>query len=205
MVVARDDAQAGRARRVSLGARGTRGGDAAQCVILVRDEPRAERRQWSVAHEIGEHLAHVVFQRLAADPREVPRGAREQVANRLAARLLLPLAWFRPIAEGCGWDLPTLKARFFTASHELIARRMLDFEPPVVITIFDHGRLTFRRGNLAGAAPPALSPDERDCWRSTHLSGVAAAWPSDCHAVRAWPIHEPGWKREILRTALTTE
>jgi len=42
-----------------------------------------------VAHEIGEHLAHRVFQRLAVDPRDTPSGTREQVANALASRLLL--------------------------------------------------------------------------------------------------------------------
>src|SRR5262249_2988455 len=90
MVVARDGAPAGRARRARLSACS---GGAAQTVILVRDEPRPERRQWSVAHEIGEQLAQGVFARLALEPEETASGTREQVANALAGRLLLPTAW----------------------------------------------------------------------------------------------------------------
>lgn len=199
LVVALDRAQAGRARRVRIGS-----GGSPQGVILVRDEPRPERRQWSVAHEIGEHLAAGVFQRLSVDPRETPGGTREQVANALASRLLLPGGWFERAAAACDWDLPTLKRRFATASHELIARRMLDFPPRAIVSIFDHGRLTFRRGNLSHGTP-ALSPCEHDCWRTTHLTGEPTALPSDEPRVRAWPIHEPGWKREILRTAIVAD
>src|SRR5262245_50975331 len=67
MIVARDGAAAGRARRLRLG---SRAGGAEQSLILLRDDPRPERRHWSVAHEIGEHLAHQVFQRLNVDPAE---------------------------------------------------------------------------------------------------------------------------------------
>ncbi len=187
-----------------IGPRGCRGDSSPQSLILVRDEPRPERRQWSVAHEIGEHLAQGVFQRLAVDPRKRPVAPREQIANALAARLLLPAAWYEPAAEACGWDLPTLKGRFATTSHELVARRMLDFAPRVIISIFDHARLTFRRGNLPGGTP-ALSACERDCWRAVHTTGEAAACPSNEPRVRGWPIHEPTWKREILRTTIVTE
>ena len=196
MVVARDGAPAGRARRARLGAHAR--GDA-QTVILVRDEPRPERRQWSVAHEIGEQLAHRVFVRLSVEPEEAALGMREQVANALAGRLLLPAAWFGDAAMACDWDLPALKRQFDTASHELIARRMLDFAPSAVITIFDHGGLSFRRGNFPGHPGP-LSPAEQACWKQVHTFNVAAALPGNRPHVFGWPIHEPGWKREILRT-----
>ena len=45
-----------------------RGGSRA--TILLRPEPRHERRHWAVAHEIGEHVAHRVFAGWGADPRE---------------------------------------------------------------------------------------------------------------------------------------
>ena len=86
----------------------------------------------AVAHEIGEHIAYRVFARWGADPVETAANAREQVANWLAGRLLLPTAWFAADGTACGWDLLALKARYNTASHELIARRMLECRPPVM-------------------------------------------------------------------------
>lgn len=194
--VVRDDTQHGRARYARL--RGI-GGRPPRPTILLRDDPRSERRQWAVAHEIGEHHAARIFEHWGVDPREAP-ALREQAANRFAARLLLPEAWFFPTATECDWDLLALKERFSTASHELIARRMLDRpEPPVIVTILDHDRVTFRRGNTGGRTPP-LSPVERTCQRSAHRTGEPCRGDDPTHITTAWPIHEPGWPREILRT-----
>ena len=123
---------------------------------------RGERRQWAVAHEIGEHAAFRVFLRWGVDGRVVDPRSREEVANQLAGRLLLPTEWFTADAAATHWDLLALKARYSTASHELIARRMLECSPPVIVTIIDQGAVYFRRGNLPGRAPP-LSTVEKDC------------------------------------------
>jgi IrrE N-terminal-like domain len=197
LAVAWDDRQQGRGRIVRL--REFAGGEA-HGSILLRPDPRRERLQWAVAHEIGETCAGRVFQQLQVDPREAPAGAREMVANQLAGRLLLPQPWFAIDGLHCGWDLFELKSRYRTASHELIARRMLDFSPPVVITIFDHARRTFRRGNLPGRLPPLL-PLELSAWQEAHQSGRPVAASNHLFTVRAWPVHEPDWKREIVRTA----
>jgi hypothetical protein len=196
LAVAWDDRQHGRGRIVRL--RGFAGTEARESILL-RPDPRRERLQWAVAHEIGEAFACEVFQQLGVDPREAPAGAREMVANQLAGRLLLPEPWFGVDGLNCGWDLFELKSRFQTASHELIARRMLDFRPPVVITIFDHARRTFRRGNMPGRLP-SLLPIELSAWQGAHRSGHPVAASNHLCAVRAWPVHEPDWKREILRT-----
>jgi predicted transcriptional regulator len=194
--VAWDERQSGRGRVVRLR---EFGGPASRGSILLRPDPRPERLQWAIAHEIGELYAAQVFERLAVDPREAPLGSREAVANQLAGRLLLPYPWFAEHGAACGWDLCHLKARFQTASHELIARRMLDYSTPVVIAIFDHGKRTFRRGNLPGRLP-ALTPQEAAAWREAHESGAAVDRCDHHLRVRAWPIHEADWKREILRT-----
>jgi predicted transcriptional regulator len=191
-----DERQEGRGRVVRLS---ERAGRRLSGSIMVRPDARPERLQWAIAHEIGETSAVRVFDRLGVDPREAPPTARESVANHLAARLLLPRAWFAEAAAACGWDLFALKARFSTASHELVARRMLDFAVPIAITIFDHGRRTFRRGNLVGRLPPLL-PLERLAWRAVHEGGRAVVKADHLARVQAWPVHEPDWKREILRT-----
>ena len=200
VLVARDDGQSGRARyaRVS-GQPGSRHAAGNTPAILIRSDPRPERRQWAVAHELGEHVAHEVFARLAVDPAEAPSAAREAVANYLASRLLLPSPWFSSVGRACDWELPHLKQTFVTASNELIARRMLDFEPAACISIFDQRRLTFRATNQPGRPPPP-TPVERACRLAAHRSGQSVTKTGELLRVRVWPIHEPDWKREIVRT-----
>ncbi len=194
IAVAPDDRQGGRARYVRLR---PWAGESPRPAILLRGDPRPEREHWAVAHEIGEHAAPRVFAQLGVDAREAP-AARETVANWLAARLLLPTDSFHADGRACDWNLAALKRRYPTASHELIARRMLDAEPPVVISVFDHGRLGFRRGNLAGAIPPP-NEAERHCQADAHRNGFPCAATALGCTVDAWPVHEPGWRREILR------
>ncbi len=103
-----DDGQQGRARCVRL--KGQRG-QPPRAAVLLRSEPRSERRQWALAHEIGEQLAPRVFSRLGVDPRETSPKAREAIANQMAGRLLLPRAWFFHEAQHCSWDVAALKRR----------------------------------------------------------------------------------------------
>jgi predicted transcriptional regulator len=171
--------------------------------ILLHPEPRMERRQWAVAHELGEAAAYQVFERLDQDPRAVRANVREQVANWLAGRLLIPSRWWHSSGDDADWDLLVLKQRFSTASHELLARRMLDAEPPVVITIFDQGSITFRHGNH-GFRPPRWSEDEERC----RMQSSDEARPIDHEGpprIRSWPIHEQKWLREIIRTEYAEE
>jgi len=202
LVVARDAAMEVRARLVRLGD----GGGAMRGAILVADEPRRERRHWAVAHEIGESVAHRVFAMLGVDLRDLPPAARERVANHLASCLLLPRDWFAADGRTVDWDLFALKQIYCTASHELIARRMLEMSPLVIITLFDQGQPQWRRSNVL-QRPPRLTSHETDSWRKTHQHGqptryVCEDLPEGIEDVRCWPIHEPGWRREILRTAI---
>jgi hypothetical protein len=160
-----------------------------------------------VAHEIGESHAYRVFCELGVNFAEVPSATREAVANRLAGCLLLPRDWF--IADGVvvDWDLYELKARYSTASHEMIARRMLEMPRPVIITLADHGKKVWRMSNCRFRTPP-MTPPEIEVWKAAHERGKAARCdarelPEGIDDVRAWPIHEPDWRREIVRTALT--
>ncbi len=193
--VAYDSRQSGRGRIVSLAGGPVQPAES----ILLRPEPRPERVQWAVAHELGEKFACDVFGALGVDPREAPRGARETVANRLAGRILLPSGPFGDHARRCGWDLVELKRRWSTASHELIARRMLDFEPWIVITVFDNGRPTFRGANRYRRRPP-LEPGEMQCRELVDRTGAPQTHEEPTYRVQGWPVNEAQWKREILRT-----
>jgi hypothetical protein len=195
IAVALDDRQHGRARYVRLA---NQWSEHPKPTILIKPEPRAERRQWAIAHEIGEHLASRVFAAWGLDPRETMPNAREHTANQMAVRLLLPTAWFEPDATQCSWNLLALKLRYPTASHELIARRMLQCRPAVIITVFDQGRVTFRQGNLSNRVPPP-TPAEMLCWKQTHDSCRPCRIRQNAKLVQGWPVHEEGWRREILR------
>lgn len=203
LVVARDFAMPCRGRFVRLA--DWEGGEGGQGTIVVGVAERPEREQWAVAHEIGESIAHRVFERLGVAFYEALPTARELVANRLASALLLPRRWFAADARELAWDLLALKDRYSTASHELIARRMLEMRPPIVITVCDQGRVHWRRSNVTARSPDLLR-EERAVWRKAHKTGLVACNSLDAEtgleSVCCWPIHEPGWKREIIRSEI---
>jgi Zn-dependent peptidase ImmA (M78 family) len=187
-----DDRQRGRARLVNLAV-----GERNTPSIFVKHDPRPERLHWAVAHEVGEALAEQVFKELAVDADLAPQQAREMVANGMAARLLLPEKQFHRDGQECNWDLLRLKEIYVTASHELIARRMLDFPSPVIVAVYDQNQLTWRKSNTGFRLPP---PGEREiyCRRQAHET-CQPIYDDGPPAIRAWPIHEPNWKREIVR------
>jgi hypothetical protein len=205
LIVVKDVASGTRARFVQLGGMGSD----AQGTILLADDPRPERRQWAVAHEIGESYAYRVFAELGVDVLDAGPAAREAVANRLAGCLLLPRDWFFADGNAVDWDLFELKVRYATASHEMIARRMLEMPPPVIITLFDHGKQQWRKSNRHFRTPPMTRP-EVAAWQAAHELGAAARCdraelPEGIEDVRAWPVHESQWKREIMRITLADE
>ncbi|MBX9791352.1 MAG: ImmA/IrrE family metallo-endopeptidase [Pirellulales bacterium] len=195
LAVLEDSGQRPRARLVRVA--DPRGGPSRPSIVLSA-EPRGERRQWAVAHEIGEHLAGRCFEQLNWSVDDVPLDTRESLANQLARRLLLPSEWFARDAANDDWELPLLKQRYATASHELIAWRTLDLPEPAIVTVFDHGRVTWRRTNLAGRAP-LMSAVEQAAWRFAHKQGAIYRTREHGARIVAWPIHELDWRREIVR------
>ncbi len=196
LTVARDDRQGGRARLVKDAVRvgGRRG------TIFIRSDPRPERCAWAVAHELGEDHAWQVCEAIGAAAADLEAATREWLANVFAARLLLPTAWFERDCATCDWDLHQLKERYRTASHELIGRRMLDGATPMVISVFDGGRCTFRRSNARNGAASATSR-ELSCRAKCAAEGCDVRWLGPPR-VDAWAVHEPGWRREIVRMEL---
>lgn len=193
--VALDASQATRGRQKSLDG---------QRLILVKPDDRPERLHWAVAHELGEIHAWKIWSRVGVEGDDAPDGLREQVANLFATRFLLPQMWFAQDASECDEDLVLLKSRYATASHELIARRMLDLQPETVLTIADQGRMTSRQ-NGYGRRINRLTPEETAIWRSVHDTGVAMSRAGAGFRIRGWAIHEPQWKREILLSLFTEE
>jgi Zn-dependent peptidase ImmA (M78 family) len=185
-------------------ARGRAQRAAGQPQIFLRPEPTEERHQWTVAHEIGEHLKASFLARLGISPEETRAMAGESLANLFAHRLLVPTAWFGADAPAADYDLLELKERYRTASHEVIAWRFLDLPAPCIITIVDNDAITKRRSN-AWKTRKELAPPEERCRRYVHERGkprlvCVAGW-----TVQGWPVHQKDWQREILRSVAPTD
>jgi Zn-dependent peptidase ImmA (M78 family) len=202
LIVARDGRSDVRGRFVRM----AHPGGVGRGTIFLAEEPRRERRQWATAHEIGEFAALRVFDMLSVDAEDIVPAEREMVANQLANGILLPHDWFRADGYAVDWDLFELKQVYTTASHELIARRMLAMSPAVIVSLFDQGKLIWRKSNVL-RRPPLLVPAEQGTWQVAHEDNQPAQYecrdlPDGLRDVRCWPVHEPRWKREILRTTL---
>jgi Zn-dependent peptidase ImmA (M78 family) len=170
--------------------------------IYLRPEPSEERHQWTVAHEIGEHLKAGMLARLGVRPHETPALAGESLANLFAHRLLVPTPWFAEDAPACDYDVLELKRRYRTASHEVIAWRLLDLPEPCIVTIVDNDRIAKRRSNANAWRVKAkqMEAPEQQCQRHVHRSGEPRVVRQGSWTVQGWPVHRADWKREILRS-----
>ncbi len=169
--------------------------------IYLRPEPTEERHQWTVAHEIGEHLKPELMQRLDVEPRQMKAMAGESLANLFAYRLLVPSCWFDADARALDYDLLRLKPRYRTSSHEVIALRFLDLPEPCVITVIDNDHVSRRRSN-GPRVTRELLPAETKCREYVNRTGRPRTIRADGVTVQGWPVHVPDWKREILRSVL---
>jgi Zn-dependent peptidase ImmA (M78 family) len=169
--------------------------------IYLRPEPTEERHQWTVAHEIGEHMKTVLLQRLNVTPEETRSMAGELLANLFAHHLLVPTSWYADDAGAVGYDLARLKKRYRTASHEVLALRMLDLSGQCIITIIDNDHIHKRRSN-AWPVRKELEPPEDKCRVFVNKHGKPHTVRATGWTVRGWPVHQAGWKREILRSVM---
>jgi Zn-dependent peptidase ImmA (M78 family) len=172
--------------------------------IYLRPEPREERHQWTVAHEIGEHLKISLLQRLGIAPEQTRAMMGESLANHFAYRLLVPSCWFAADAPDYDYDLLELKRRYHTASHEVIAWRLLDLPEPCIITIVDNDHISRRRSN-ARQIHRRLEPAEQECQHYVHYYSRPHVVQEGGWTVQGWPVHQADWKREILRSLVEDE
>jgi hypothetical protein len=158
-----------------------------------------ESRQWAAAQAIGEHLKPDLLRRLGFDPASRQSLPGESLAGLLARLLLTPTSWFAGDARACGWDVPEIKTLYATAGYEVVAWRLLDLPEPCVITIVENDHVHRRRSN-AWRVNKTLHPAERECQRYVHHYSRPHVVSTDGWTVQGWPLHEPDWKREILRS-----
>ncbi len=185
--------QAGKPKR-------TRG---SQQIFLSADQS-PEQQQWTVAQAIGDHLKPQLLQRLGFPPDQRPALMGESLPNLLAQHLLVPRDWLQHEARSCDFDLLELKRRFPTASHEVIAWRLLDLSEPCIITVVDNDHIHRRRSN-AYRVRKELSEPEKECQRYVSRYSRPTVLRDQGWTVQGWPIHQADWKREILRSVVDEE
>src|SRR5262249_21026049 len=190
MVICLDKRQAQRGRAQRAGGKKQ---------IYLRPEPREERHQWTVAHEIGEHIKSELLSRLGMEPGQTRAMAGESLANLFAYRRLVPTCWLAEDAPAQDYDLLALKERYTTSSHEVLAWRFLDLPEPCIVTIIDNETITRRRSN-AWPIKRKLEPVEQKCQRHVHHHGRPFRVQETGWTVQGWPVHQLDWKREILRS-----
>jgi Zn-dependent peptidase ImmA (M78 family) len=169
--------------------------------IFLRPEPTEERHQWTVAHEIGEHMKSTLLERLHIPPERTRAMFGESLANLFAHRLLVPTCWFAGDAPACDYDVLELKQRYRTSSHEVIAVRLLDLPEPCIITIIDNDHIHRRRSN-AWRVRRRLEHAEEQCQRYVHHYSRPTLVQEGGWTVQGWPVHQADWKREILRSVV---
>lgn len=173
-------------------------------VILIRPEDRPERIQWTVAHEIGEIIAHRIYEN---DPDlfdDSLHRMRENISNLVACRLLVPEKWFRNDCSSVQFDLFELKKQYQTASHEIIANRFYEMDHQLIVSIYDQGNLT-RRNWYHSGLPPAPGLFENRVREECHQKSLPIHREKSGFEITCWPVHEGEWKREILCTRFPDE
>jgi Zn-dependent peptidase ImmA (M78 family) len=172
--------------------------------IFLRPEPTEERHQWTVAHEIGEHLKPELLRRLGIEPEQTRAMMGESLANLFAYRLLVPTCWFAGDAPASEYNVLRLKERYRTSSHEVIAWRLLDLPEPCIITILDNDHISRRRSN-AWPTRRQLEPAEKKCQEYVNYYSRPKVVQENDWTVHGWPVHQADWKREILRSVVSGE
>lgn len=191
IVMDRNQADRGRAQRTGGRQR-----------IYLRPEPLEERHQWTVAHEIGQHLKDEIQSQLSIDEEQAKTLMGESLNTLFCSRLLVPFMWFRDDAKALDYSLPDLKKKYSTASNEVIALRMLDLPFPTIITVVDNEEISRRKSNGPKFKETELEDIEQRCQNRVRQTGEANTINEGHWTVQGWPLHKPDWKREILRTVV---
>jgi hypothetical protein len=98
-------------------------------LIVVSPKAYKPQEEFTIGHEIGHSLAHEGIPDYDAFPRHV----RECVADHISSALLMPKVPFMDSWMVRGCELPDMQEKDWAwASHEAIARRLVDVLPNVI-------------------------------------------------------------------------
>jgi hypothetical protein len=167
--------------------------------IVLPEDAGPEQQQWLAAQAIGQHLCPAALERVGMD--QAGGLSSASLVNLLARQVLVPAGWLAGEARSCGYDLEELHRRYRTVSMETLAWRLLDLPEPCVITVVDNEHVQARRSN-AWRVGRTLSPTEEQCQRYVHKFSRPRVVSAGGWTVLGWPLHQPDWKRELLRSVI---
>jgi len=164
----------------------------------VEDRLLGERQ---AAWAVGKHELAAVAARMGIEPAELTLAGAERIASTFASRLLMPGQWFDLDAKQLGRDVIELQRRYSTASVEAVGWRLLHLPEPTIVSLFDNGHVVQRRSN-APVPSAELLDAERAAQAYAHRYSLPAAESRPGAFARAWPLHSPDWRREIVVTLI---
>jgi hypothetical protein len=163
-----------------------------------------EQRQWEAAQAIGKHLQPQLLQQLGFVSGEKKPPMGESLSGLFARHLLLPSAWFSADAASFDFELFQLKERYRSATHEMIAFRLLDLPEPCIITLVVDDKVHRRRSN-AWPVKKRLEPAEAECLRAVTRDGQPHTLRAGGWTVWGWPLWHGGCNREVLRSVVEVD
>lgn len=146
--------------------------------IVYDPRVRPSRQAGTIAHELG----HFALRRVGeADP--------ERAATRVGAALSVPRRPLDARLRAYGWELPAVCEGFAHASHELVARRILELR---------EGGLVIRDGRRERLVVSAWLPEgAEEELRAAARQAAETGLPTRAGEARAWNVAEPGFPRAI--------
>ena len=183
-----DRTMLGRTRFKQLGGRAT---------IFLKPDKVSERQQWALAHELGERSVERVLLELGTQEKVGGR-LREQIATEVASRLLLPGRAFLEAVEETDGDLDALKARFESASYDLILLSLLRWPEESVVTLLEESSAVRRFGNRGPA--PKMAAVEHELTGDLLREGGRVDRVEDGIRLQGWTVGGPEGVRVMLRT-----
>jgi len=155
------------------------------------------KRERLAARAIARQHLSELADRLGVEQRSFTQSGIELLLSTFAARLLMPGQWFDIDAVTLGRDLYQLHQRYVTVSLESVAWRLLHLPDPTVVTVFESGHVVSRRANITGVPAEPTDSERRAQWHAHRYSLPGQESTAGIFA-RAWPIHRPDWRREIV-------
>lgn len=170
--------------------------------IFYNEKERLERQHYSIAHELLErHLINENLNQLKLG--KITKEELHKIANDYTRYILLPENSFEKNAMKLNYNLFSLKETFITASHELIARRLLDIGN-FIITIIDNNNIYLRKSATI-SIPQNLTALEKKAYElalTTNQYYYIEDYLDDTKQTflktHSYPIIEKEFKRVIL-------
>lgn len=167
--------------------------------LMLNPAQSDEGQSVAAARACAREMLPGILKRLGVVQGSDNRSVQNSLVSLIAPRLLLPGRWFEKSSRRANYDLIRIHEEFSTATFEMIAVRLLDFEDPMIISIVDDGAIALRKSN-AFPVKRELVAAETDCLQKIQETEDPEKVRKDGWSVWGWPIPNGPFNRIILRS-----